>query len=233
MDKRHLKEQIPEICLVFFIQCDGNSIDGIQNRKLFRHYLSRFSVECTKIDIQVGRPVILDLNYDEKKIKTKIHEHLAKLWSNYTPNLERLHIFYFGRYWRKLDNILDLPLLDKIADRVHLTSMEMRKYDEILQSDMLNFYSGNEHHSISLNDSIDEFYELSIQTNQKHIPLQNIKMDFIKFGSFLAMRNPKSNEAINIINEIARSHISSIDTPNSGSSVSIISVSRVDHASQS
>ena len=211
MDKRHLKEKIPEIYLAFFIQCDGNSIDGIQNRKLFRHYLSRFSVECTKIDIQVGRPVILDLNYDEKKIKTKIHEHLAKLSSNYTPNLERLHIFYFGRYWRKLDNILDLPLLDKIADRVHLTSMEMRKYDEILQSDMLNFYSGNEHHTISLNDSIDEFYELAIQTDQKHIPLQNKKMDFIKFGSFLAMRNPKSNEALNIVNEIVHSHISSVD----------------------
>ena len=211
MDKRHLEEKIPEIHLAFFIQCDVNSHDGIKNRKLFRNYLSRFSIECTRIDIQVGRPIILDLNFDENKIKTKIHEHLTKLSTDDSPKLERLHIFYFGRYWRKLDNILDLPLLDKFADKVHLTSMEMRKYGEILESDMLNFYSGNEHHSISLNDSIDEFYELSIQTDQKHIPLQNIKMDFIKFGSFLAMRDPKSNEAINIINEIACSHISSVD----------------------
>ena len=211
MDKKPLNEKLDEIYLTFFIQCDGNSIDGIKNRKLFRNYLSRFSIECTRIDIQVGRPVMLDLNFDENQIKTKIQEHLTKLSADDTQKLERLHVFYFGRYWRKLDNILDLPLLDKMADKVHLTSLEMRKYGEILESDMLNFYSGNEHHSISLNDSIDEFYELSIQTNQKHIPLQNIKMDFIKFGSFLAMRNPKSNEAINIINEIARSHISSID----------------------
>ena len=206
-----LQEKIPEINLVFFIQCDGNSIDGIKNRKLFRNYLSRFSIECRRIDVQVGRPVILDLNYDENKIKTKIHEHLAKLSFDDTPKLERLHIFYFGRYWRKLENILDLPLVDNIADQVHLTSMEMRKYDEISESDMLNFYSGNEHHSISLNDSIDEFYELAIQTNQQHILLQHKKMDFIKFGSFLAMRNPKSNEALNIVNEIVHSHISSVD----------------------
>ena len=211
MDKRHLQEKIPEIHLVFFIQCDVDSHDGIKNRKLFRNYLSRFSIECTRIDVQIGRPVVLDLNYDENKIKTKIHEHLKQLSTNDTHKLERLHIFYFGRYWRKLDNILDLPLLDSFADKVHLTSMEMRKYGEILESDMLNFYSGNEHHSISLNDSIDEFYELAIQTDQKHVPLQNIKMDFIKFGSFLAMRNLKSNEAINIINEIACSHISSVD----------------------
>ena len=211
MDKRHLEEKIPEIHLAFFIQCDVNSHDGIKNRKLFRNYLSRFSIECTRIDIQVGRPIILDLNFDENKIKTKIHEHLTKLSTDDSPKLERLHIFYFGRYWRKLENILDLPLLDNIADQVHLTSMEMRKYDEILESDMLNFYSGNEHHSISLNDSIDEFYELAIQTNQQHIPLQHKKMDFIKFGSFLAMRNPKSNETLNIVNEIVHSHISSVD----------------------
>ena len=211
MDKRHTQEKIPEIYLAFFIQCDENSHDGIKNRKLFRNYLSRFSIECTRIDIQFGRPVMLDLNFDEKKVKTKIHDHLAKLSTDDTQKLEKLHIFYFGRYWRRLDTILDLPLLDKIADKVHLTSMEMRKYDEILESDMLNFYSGNEHHSISLNDSMDEFYELATQTDQKHIPLQNIKMDFIKFGSFLAMRNPNSNEAINFLNEIVHSEISSVD----------------------
>ena len=211
MDKRHLEEKIPEIHLAFFIQCDVNSHDGIKNRKLFRNYLSRFSIGCTRIDIQVGRPIILDLNFDENKIKTKIHEHLTKLSTDDSPTLERLHIFNFGRYWRKLENILDLPVLDDIADQVHLTSMEMRKYDEILESDMLNFYSGNEHHSISLNDSIDEFYELAIQTNQQHIPLQHKKMDFIKFGSFLAMKNPKSNETLNIVNEIVHSHISSVD----------------------
>ena len=211
MDKRHTQEKIPEIYLAFFIQCDGNSIDGIKNRKLFRNYLSRFSIECTRIDIQAGRPVVLNLNFDEKKVKTKIHEHLAKLSTDDSPKLERLHIFYFGRYWRKLENILDLQRLDIIADKVHLTSMEMRKYDEILESDMLSFYSGNEHHSISLNDSIDEFYELAIQTKQQHIPLQQKKMDFIKFGSFLAMRNPESNEALNIVNEIVHSHVSSVD----------------------
>ena len=120
MNKRHSQEKIPEIYLAFFIQCDGNSIDGIKNRKLFRNYLSRFSIECTRIDIQVGRPVILDLNFDENKVKTKIHEHLTKLSTDDNPKLERLHIFYFGRYWRKLENILNLSLLDNTADQVHL-----------------------------------------------------------------------------------------------------------------
>jgi len=81
MDKRHSQEKIPEIYLAFFIQCDGNSIDGIKNRKLFRNYLSRFSIECTRIDIQVGRPVILgrDPRTETEKSRTRLHQDLKGL----------------------------------------------------------------------------------------------------------------------------------------------------------
>ena len=212
-----MSTSLPEIYLAFFVQSDGTPENQLyfKNRKLFRNCLSRFTVESTKVDIQFKEPVTLKFNLDEKKVASTIHSHLNELKNESKRKLENLHIFYFGRYWRELENNLNLGQIDEIADRVHLSAMEMRKYGEILESDMLNFYSGNKHHQISLNDSLDEFYGLSIQTKTEHVPLRykkwNDETDFVKFGSFLAERNSKSNEAINIINEISLDHISRFD----------------------
>ena len=205
-----MSTSLPEIYLAFFVQSDGTPENQLyfKNRKLFRNCLSRFTVESTKVDIQFKEPVTLKFNLDEKKVASTIHDHLEELKNESNRKLENLHIFYFGRYWRDLELNLNLGEIDEMADRVHLSAMEMMKYGEILESDMLNFYSGNKHHQISLNDSLDEFYGLSIQTKTEHVPLRYKKLDFVKFGSFLAERNPESNEAINIINEIFLDHIS-------------------------
>ena len=204
---------LPEIYLAFFVQSDGTPENQLyfKNRKLFRNFLNRFTIESTKVDIQFKGPVTLKFNLDKKKVTSRIHEHLEELKNKCCRKLENLHIFYFGRYWLELENNLNLEQLDKIADRVHLSALEMRKYGEILESDMLDFYSGNKNHQISLNDSLDEFFGLSMQTKAEHVPLRYKKMDFVKFGSFLAARNSKSNEAINIINEISLDHISRFD----------------------
>ena len=204
---------LPEIYLAFFVQSDGTPTNQLyfKNRKFFRNCLNRFTIESTKVDIQFKKPVTLKFNLDEKNVTSTIHGHLEEIKNKSNRKLENLHIFYFGRYWRELDSNLNLEELDEIADRVHLSAMEMKKYGEILESDMLNFYSGNKHHQISLNDSLDEFYDLSMQTKMNHVPLRHKKMDFVKFGSFLAARNSKSNEAINIINEISLDHISRFD----------------------
>ena len=152
---------LPEIYLAFFVQCDGTPRNQLyfKNRKFFRNCLNRFTIESTKVDIQFKKPVTLKFNLDEKKVTSTIHDHLEEVRNKSDRKLENLHIFYFGRYWRKLQNYLNLEELDEIADRVHLSSMEMKKYGEILESDMLNFYSGNEHHQISLNDSLDQGYK--------------------------------------------------------------------------
>ena len=200
---------LSEIHLAFFLQCDEyDEHKGILNQKLFRNCLNRFSIDSTKVVIQFREPTKLQFNLDEEKVKIKIYEELTKLTAH--EKLEHLHLFYFGRYWWELDKNMDLEELDEMAEHVHFSAMEMRKYGEILESDMLKFYSGIKQHKISLNDSLDEFYGLSLQTKKKHIPLHQ-KMNFVKFGSFLATRNSKSNEAINIINQIARNHVSRFD----------------------
>ena len=203
------KLPLPEIHLIFFVHRDDhNENKSIFNRKLFRNFVNRFSIESTKVDIQFRKPTDLHFNLDQEKVKIEIHKQLTELAAQ--RKLENLHVFYFGRYWRKLEKTLNLRKLDELADHVNFSAMEMRKYGEILETDMLNFYSGYEHHQISLNDSLDEFYDLSMETKKSNIPLHQ-KMDFVKFGSFLAARNSKSNEAINIINEISLNHISRFD----------------------
>ena len=202
------KLPLPKIHLTFFVQRDKNENKWIFNQKLFRNFVNRFSIESTKVDIQFRKPTELQFNLDEEKVRIEIYKQLSELAAQ--QKLENLHVFYFGRYWRELDQNFDLKRLDELADHINFSAMEMRKYGEILDTDMLKFYSGYKHHQISLNDSMDEFYDLSIQTKKNHIPLHQ-KMDFVKFGSFLATRNSESNEAINIINQISLNHISRFD----------------------
>ena len=204
-----IKTALQELYLAFFVQSDDSDENKrTLNRKLFRNCLNRFTIEATKYDIQFREPIKIKFSLDEEKVKLEIHEQLVKLAAE--QKLENLHIFYFGRYWRELDSNLNLKKLDELADHVNFSAMEMRKYGQILESDMLKFYSGFKHHKISFNDSLDEFYELSMLTKKENIPLHQ-KMDLVKFGSFLTSRNSKSNEAINIINQISLNHVSRFD----------------------
>ena len=91
------KLSLPEIHLAFFVQRDDhNENKWIFNRKLFRNFVNRFSIEATKVDIQFRKPTKLQFNLDEKKVEIEIHKKLTDLAAQ--QKLENLHVFYFGRY---------------------------------------------------------------------------------------------------------------------------------------
>ena len=64
------KLPLPEIHLVFFVHKDDhNENKSIFNRKLFRNFVNRFSIESTKVDIQFRKPTELKFNPDQEKVK--------------------------------------------------------------------------------------------------------------------------------------------------------------------
>ena len=71
---------IPTLDLVFIVQTDEKDCT-LHNKKIFRLYLNRFSIESNKKDIQFKKPVFVDRNLDIFETKQLIFDELNK-WHN-------------------------------------------------------------------------------------------------------------------------------------------------------
>ena len=59
-----------------------------------------------------------------------------------------MHIFYFGRYWNRIEYIIDVSELYDIAYKVNLTGCELVKHGNRPKSDYIDFYEGRMEHII-------------------------------------------------------------------------------------
>ena len=80
---------IPTLDLIFLVQNDENDSRNctLQNKKIFRMYLNRFSIESRRRDIQFGHPVFIDRKLQFPDTKQFISDELQK-WS--TKNEEKV-----------------------------------------------------------------------------------------------------------------------------------------------
>ena len=71
---------IPTLHLIFIVQNDEKDSQSctLRNKKIFLHYLNKFSIDSRKIDIQLKQPIFLDRNlgFDDTKqfISDKLNE---------------------------------------------------------------------------------------------------------------------------------------------------------------
>ena len=78
---------IPTLDLVFIVQTDEKDCT-LHNKKIFRLYLNRFSIESNKKDIQFKNPVFVDRNFDIFETKQFIFDELNKWHSKNTEKVQ-------------------------------------------------------------------------------------------------------------------------------------------------
>ena len=78
---------IPTLDLFFIVQTDEKDCT-LHNKKIFRLYLNRFSIESKKIDIQFKHPLFVDRNLDLFGTKQLIFDELSKWHSENTEKVQ-------------------------------------------------------------------------------------------------------------------------------------------------
>ena len=109
-----------------------------------------------------------------------------------------MHIFYFGRYWNEIDYIIDLTKIGRLAHKVNFTGSELQKHGTRPRSDYLEFYEGHMLQKLSMNNALDEFYQLAtsnkiLETNTAN--LIRTDLSFITLKTFLGQRSKIRNPA--------------------------------------
>ena len=80
----------PILNLIFIVQKDENDSRSctLQNKKIFRNYLNRFSIESKKQDIQFEKPLYVDRKLPFLDTKDAIFSELENFSKNYTKKAQ-------------------------------------------------------------------------------------------------------------------------------------------------